>query len=230
MHGPISTECVFFGSTSRFILTFRFAMRVVGWEYPTDSPQCNFASDRVGDFAEPSIAGTSGSRWLCRPPGSTSSPVLEAQEDPSFTFGCLLYYFFWTISWDPSLLPTFLTRSGYLWGRACVQISGGWRQTFALFTDGHLYGWGWNKVSLLSHCQVWTINLFLLEKKNIHGCLLTWCFVSRFCVSLVCPSRMWKHRGPELTAACECSYRLGIWLWWDSTLDYKLSSSWWLFY
>jgi alpha-tubulin suppressor-like RCC1 family protein len=29
------------------------------------------------------------------------------------------------------------------------QISGGWRHTMALTSDGKLYGWGWNKVSNL---------------------------------------------------------------------------------
>lgn len=29
------------------------------------------------------------------------------------------------------------------------QISGGWRHTMALTSDGKLYGWGWNKVWFL---------------------------------------------------------------------------------
>lgn len=36
------------------------------------------------------------------------------------------------------------------------QISGGWRHTMALATDGKLYGWGWNKVGYLvsSRCCI----------------------------------------------------------------------------
>ncbi|XP_058105097.1 uncharacterized protein LOC131248708 [Magnolia sinica] len=30
-----------------------------------------------------------------------------------------------------------------------MQISGGWRHTMAITSDGKLYGWGWNKPSLI---------------------------------------------------------------------------------
>lgn len=33
-----------------------------------------------------------------------------------------------------------------------MQISGGWRHTMALTSNGKLYGWGWNKVTKTLLC------------------------------------------------------------------------------
>ncbi|CAL5332016.1 unnamed protein product [Camellia sinensis] len=40
-------------------------------------------------------------------------------------------------------------------------ISGGWRHTMALTSDGKLYGWGWNKLAVLGGSLLGT---FLSEK------------------------------------------------------------------
>lgn len=40
------------------------------------------------------------------------------------------------------------------------QISGGWRHTMALTSDGKLYGWGWNKVkNILPLVFIWSVFL-----------------------------------------------------------------------
>ncbi|KVH87984.1 Regulator of chromosome condensation 1/beta-lactamase-inhibitor protein II [Cynara cardunculus var. scolymus] len=36
-----------------------------------------------------------------------------------------------------------------------TQISGGWRHTMALTSDGKLFGWGWNKVGFSGNAKVW---------------------------------------------------------------------------
>ncbi|KAB5514149.1 hypothetical protein DKX38_028055 [Salix brachista] len=50
------------------------------------------------------------------------------------------------------------------------QISGGWRHTMALTSDGNLYGWGWNKQDILDSLDrfelVTTLIIALLCKLN----------------------------------------------------------------
>ncbi|MBA0875973.1 hypothetical protein Goshw_007989 [Gossypium schwendimanii] len=46
------------------------------------------------------------------------------------------------------------------------QISGGWRHTMALTSDGQLYGWGWNKKVVQVSCG-WRHTLAITEEQNI---------------------------------------------------------------
>ncbi|XP_064999733.1 ultraviolet-B receptor UVR8-like isoform X3 [Musa acuminata AAA Group] len=50
---------------------------------------------------------------------------------------------------------------------SCIsQISGGWRHTMALTSDGRLYGWGWNKKVKQISCG-WRHTLALTERGNV---------------------------------------------------------------
>uniref|UniRef100_M4E638 RCC1-like domain-containing protein n=1 Tax=Brassica campestris TaxID=3711 RepID=M4E638_BRACM len=46
------------------------------------------------------------------------------------------------------------------------QISGGWRHTMALTSDGKLYGWGWNKKVVQVSCG-WRHTLAVTERNNV---------------------------------------------------------------
>ncbi|RZC54280.1 hypothetical protein C5167_013139 [Papaver somniferum] len=46
------------------------------------------------------------------------------------------------------------------------QISGGWRHTMALTSDGKLYGWGWNKKVVQISCG-WRHTLAVTERQNV---------------------------------------------------------------
>ncbi|KAK3035268.1 hypothetical protein RJ639_034705 [Escallonia herrerae] len=46
------------------------------------------------------------------------------------------------------------------------QISGGWRHTMALTSDGKLYGWGWNKKVVQISCG-WRHTLAVTERHNV---------------------------------------------------------------
>ncbi|KAF3563393.1 hypothetical protein DY000_02011594 [Brassica cretica] len=46
------------------------------------------------------------------------------------------------------------------------QISGGWRHTVALTSDGKLYGWGWNKKVVQVSCG-WRHTLAVTERNNV---------------------------------------------------------------
>ncbi|VAH47934.1 unnamed protein product [Triticum turgidum subsp. durum] len=52
------------------------------------------------------------------------------------------------------------------------QISGGWRHTMALTSDGKLYGWGWNKVIINVHLLLFMRHSWYLSKTTQGGLLL----------------------------------------------------------
>ncbi|CAL5351532.1 unnamed protein product [Camellia sinensis] len=70
---------------------------------------------------------------------------------------------------SPCSTAVLATLLGYV---AASKISGGWRHTMALTSDGKLYGWGWNKLAVLGGSLLGT---FLSEKEEPEG--------SRVCMS-----------------------------------------------
>ncbi|KAI7750062.1 hypothetical protein M8C21_007485 [Ambrosia artemisiifolia] len=53
-----------------------------------------------------------------------------------------------------------------LHGQFISQISGGWRHTMALTSEGRLYGWGWNKKVVQISCG-WRHTLAVTERHNV---------------------------------------------------------------
>uniref|UniRef100_A0A6N2MSP1 Ultraviolet-B receptor UVR8 n=1 Tax=Salix viminalis TaxID=40686 RepID=A0A6N2MSP1_SALVM len=51
-------------------------------------------------------------------------------------------------------------------GSSISLISGGWRHTMALTSDGNLYGWGWNKKVVQISCG-WRHALAVTERQNV---------------------------------------------------------------
>uniref|UniRef100_A0A803L4T6 Ultraviolet-B receptor UVR8 n=1 Tax=Chenopodium quinoa TaxID=63459 RepID=A0A803L4T6_CHEQI len=51
-------------------------------------------------------------------------------------------------------------------GQMISQISGGWRHTMAVTSEGKLYGWGWNK-KVMQICCGWRHTLAVTERNNV---------------------------------------------------------------
>ncbi|KAK4490630.1 hypothetical protein RD792_001318 [Penstemon davidsonii] len=54
-----------------------------------------------------------------------------------------------------------------LHGTCISQISGGWRHTMALMSDGKLYGWGWNKQKVVNVSCGWRHTLAVTDRQNV---------------------------------------------------------------
>ncbi|XP_073144915.1 ultraviolet-B receptor UVR8-like isoform X1 [Henckelia pumila] len=90
-----------------------------------------------------------------------------------FTYGWSKYGQLGHGDFEDHLIPHRLESLG---GNCISQISGGWRHTMALTTDGKLYGWGWNKFGQLGvgdnidHCSPVQITFPLDQKVEKISC------------------------------------------------------------
>ncbi|MBA0683239.1 hypothetical protein Goari_024911, partial [Gossypium aridum] len=68
------------------------------------------------------------------------------------------------------------------------QISGGWRHTMALTSDGKLYGWGWNKVGVGDNTDICSPVQVKFPNDQAHSCYC--CFQILKVVQVSCG---WRH-------------------------------------